>query len=196
LLACLTFRMCTLATISIFLMSTSATVTRPEVVQQAETSTSALVQPITLIVRTDFRSYSMADTLKLDVSLKNTVGPTVYVDRRMFWGGFACGLKLVVTDDRGKPVPAGMLSDALMPPPNQNDGSILIRLDRGFFYGTSLDLSVKDRFPKAGKYSIRVVYKSWLRKEFVAPQLRNLPALWADTPEIVSEPISIEIHEK
>jgi len=39
--------------------------------------------------------------------------------------------------------------------------SILIRLDEGFFYGTSVNLLVKDFFSKPGRYSIRVMYKSW-----------------------------------
>jgi hypothetical protein len=73
--------------------------------------------------------------------------------------------------------------------------SVLIRLDQGFFYGTGLDLPVKDHFSKAGRYSIRVIYKSWLRKEFVAPQLRDLPALWADTPQIASEPVWIDVTQ-
>jgi len=45
------------------------------------------------------------------------------------------------------------------------------------------------------RYSIRVIYKSWLCEEFVASQLRDLPALWADTPEIVSELVWIDVTQ-
>jgi hypothetical protein len=147
-----------------------------------------------VFIRTDHEKYSTSDTVKLDVSLQNTSDATVYVDRRMFWGGFAGGLKLEISDEQGKPVPSHVLHDAMMPPPKEGDTSILVRLDSGFFYGTWLDLPVKDGFPKPGRYSIRVIYKSWLRKEFVAPQLRDLPALWADSPEIASKPVWVEIE--
>jgi hypothetical protein len=84
-----------------------------------------------------------------------------------------------------------------MPPPinKQGEDSILIRLDRGRFYGTWVNLLVKDFFPKTGRYSIRVIYKSWLRKEWFAPELRNLPAVWADEPEIASAPVWIEVTD-
>lgn len=71
--------------------------------------------------------------------------------------------------------------------------SVLLRLENGYFYGTWVGLLVKDFFPKPGKYSIRVNYKSMIGKEFVAPQLRNLPALWEDTPEIDSNTVWIEV---
>jgi hypothetical protein len=180
-----------LAFFAIFLFQIGVKMAPSQVPQRAETSSAA--QPIRVVIRTDHGKYSLADTVKLDVSLQNTGDATAYVDRRMFWGGFGGGLKLEIADEQGKPVPAHMLNDAIMPPPKVGDTSILIRLDQGFFYGTGLDLPVKDHFPKAGKYSIRVIYKSWLRKEFVAPQLRELPALWAEAPEIASEPVWIEI---
>lgn len=104
-------------------------------------------------------------------------------------------MKLEISDEQGKPVPAHVLSDAIMPPPKERDTSILIRLDEGFFYGTWVNLSVRDFFHKHGRYSIRVIYKSWLRKEFVAPPLRDLPAIWSDTPQIVSEPVWIDISQ-
>ena len=87
--------------------------------------------------------------------------------------------------------PARVLKDAIMPPPNQGDISIFIRLDEGFFYGTQVNLPVKDSFAKPGRSSIRAIYKSWLRKEFVAPELRDLAAIWADTPEIDSAPVEV-----
>jgi hypothetical protein len=111
----------------------------------------------------------------------------------MFWGGFGGGLKMEIKDEQGGAIPARFLNDALMPPPRQGDLSILVRLDKGFFYGTWLEIPVKDSFPKTGKYTIRVIYKSWLRKESVPPQLRDLPAVWADTPQISSAPLRIDV---
>jgi len=73
--------------------------------------------------------------------------------------------------------------------------SVLIRLDKKVFLWNWVDLPVKDSFPRPGRYLIRVIYKSWLRKEFVAPQLRELLALWADTPQIASEPVWIDVSQ-
>jgi hypothetical protein len=148
---------------------------------------------ISLVIRTDHDEYSLRDAVKLNASLQNTGDTRVYVDRRMFWTGYAGGLLLEIKDEKGNPVPARLLSDALMPPPREKDASILIPLDQGYFYGTSVNLLVADVFKKPGKYSIRVTYKSWLSKEFVPRELRKLPALWADSPEIVSEPVWIEV---
>jgi hypothetical protein len=80
-----------------------------------------------------------------------------------------------------------------MPPPKEGDQSILVRLDPGFLYGSYVLLKVEDFFPKPGRYSLRVAYKSWLHKDAVIPQFRDLPALWAETPEIISEPVWIDI---
>ena len=187
------FRIYPLAVFAIFLFQIGVQMAPSQVSQRAETSSAR--QPISVVIRTDHGKYSLGDTVKLDISLQNTGDTTVYVDRRMFWGGFGGGLKLEISDEQGKPVPSRILNDAIMPPPKEGDASVLIRLDQGFFYGTGLDLPVKDHFPKAGKYSIRVIYKSWLRKEFVALQLRDLPALWADTPQIASEPVWIDVTQ-
>jgi hypothetical protein len=187
------FRIYPLAISAIFLFQIGVKMAPSQVPQRAETSSTA--QPISVVIRTDHGKYSLADTVKLDVSLQNTGDATAYVDRRMFWGGLAGGLKLEISDEQGKPVPSHVLHDAMMPPPKEGDTSILVRLDSGFFYGTWLDLPVKDSFPKPGRYSLRVIYKSWLRKDFVAPQLRDLPALWADSPEIASQPVWVEIQQ-
>jgi len=135
----------------------------------------------------------MGDTVRLNVSLLNTRDTTVYVDRRMFWGGLAGGLRLEIADEQGKAVPLHAHPDALMPPPSGTDLSILVRLDSGFFYGTSIDLPVKEIFPRSGSYSLRVIYNSMLRRDMVAPQLRDLPVLWADSPMIPSQQLRIQI---
>jgi hypothetical protein len=184
---------CQLAVTAIFLFQIGGKMAPPQAPQLAETSREG--QPISVVVWTDHAKYSSRDSLKLDVSLQNTGDAPVFVDRRMFWTGLGGGLKLEITDEQAKPVPARVLSDAIMPPPKEGDTSILVRLDEGYFYGTSVSLLVRDFFPKSGRYSIRVIYKSWLRKEFVAPQLRDLPAVWADTPQIASEPVWIDVTQ-
>jgi len=83
----------------------------------AETSREG--QPISVVVWTDHAKYSPPDSVKLDVSLHNTGDAPVYVDRRMFWTGLGGGLKLEISDEQGKPVPARVLSDAIMPPPKE-----------------------------------------------------------------------------
>lgn len=154
---------------------------------------SNVAQSVKLLVWTDRSDYSSGEGLQVSAALQNDGGKRVYVDRRMFWTGLGGGLGLEITDEQGNRLSARPLSDAIMPPPKEGDTSILIPLDSGFLYGTSLRLQVKDFFPKPGSYTIRVGYKSWLPKELVPSQLRNLPALWADTPVIVSEPVRIHI---
>jgi hypothetical protein len=111
----------------------------------------------------------------------------------MFWTGFGGGLSLELRNAKGNLIPIHLLSDSIMLPPSESDSYILVPLEEGFFYGTSVNLRASEIFGKPGRYSLRVVYKSWLRKESVAPELRNLPAVWADAPEIVSDWISIVI---
>src|SRR5712691_3717879 len=127
---------------------------------------SGASQPISVVIWTDHAKYLRGDSVKLNASLQNTGDALVYVDRRMFWTGIGGGLKLEIRDEQGKSLPVRPLSDAIMPPPKEGDTSILVRLDQGFFYGTSVNLLVRDFFPKPGRYSVRVIYKSWLRKEF------------------------------
>jgi len=187
------FRIYLLAVSAIFLFQIGGKMSLSQGSQQAETS--SVGQPISVVIWTDHAKYSLRDSVKLNASLQNTGDAPVYVDRRMFWTGLGGGLKLEISDEQGKRVPARVLSDATMPPPKEGDTSVLIRLDEGFFYGTSVNLLVKDFLPKPGRYSIRVIYKSWLRKEFVAPELRDLPAIWADTPQIASEPVWIDVAQ-
>lgn len=147
---------------------------------------------VSVIVWTDRVKYSLRDAIKVNAALQNS-GETTYVDRRMLWTGYGGGVELEIRDEKGKSLPARFLSDGIMPPPMEGDTSILIRLEPGFLYGSYWHLKVKDFFPKPGRYSLRVAYKSWLRKETVVPEFRNLPALWIDSPEINSEPVWIEV---
>ena len=181
-------------TFAVFIMlsiSLGAKVSKQEPSQAPQAGAKSL--PISLEIWTDHAKYSPQGTLKLSASLHNMGDKAVYIDRRMFWTGLGGGLELEIRDADGKLLPARMLSDAIMPPPKEGDDSILIRLDEGFFYGTSVNLLVKDFFPKPGRYSLQVIYKSALHKEFVSPQLRKLPALWADSPEIRSKPVSVDV---
>ncbi len=185
-------RTCPLAVSAILFFQTGVKMTPSQVSQRAEASRTG--QPISVVIRTDREKYSLAETVKLDVSLQNTGDSTIYVDRRIFCCGIGSGLELQVSDVKGNRVSLHVREE-LMPPPKEGDTSILVPLDQWFFYGTWLDLPVKETFQKPGRYSIRVIYKSWLRREFVAPQLRDLPAVWADTPEIASEPVWIEVAQ-
>jgi hypothetical protein len=185
------FRVYRLAIFSILLFQIGGNMALSQDSQRPVTSSAG--QPVSVVIWTDHGRYLPSDSVKLNASLQNTGDAPVYVDRRMFWTGFGGSLKLEIRDEQGKSLPARALSDAIMPPPKEGDTSILVRLDQGFFYGTSVNLLVKDFFPKPGRYSVRVIYKSWLRKEFVAPQLRDLPALWVDAPQIASEPVWIDV---
>jgi hypothetical protein len=185
-------RVC-VAVIFVMLVSLSWGTTFSQTAMREDTSTMS--HSVSVIVRTDRERYSPADAVKINASLQNNGGGPIYIDRRMFWTGLGGGLKLDIMDEHGKHLPAHFFSDAIMPPPMEGDASILIRLDQGFFYGNSVNLLVKEFFPAPGRYSIRVTYKSWLRRESVAPQLRSLPAIWEDAPQISSEPIWINVTQ-
>lgn len=108
-------------------------------------------------------------------------------------GGYGAGLKLDIQDEQGRKVPDNMLNDAIMPPPPKDDPWPLVRVDEGRLYGAWVSLPVEKLFRSPGKYSIRVVYKSWLRKEYLESRLRDLSAIWWDDPPAVSDPIWIEV---
>jgi hypothetical protein len=159
--------------------------------QQAEASSAG--RHVSLVIWTDRAKYSLRDGIKVNGALQNDGDEPWYVDRRISLGNAIGGLELEIRDEQGKILPARFMSDMIMPPPREGDTSFLIRLEPGFLYGSYVLLKVKDFFPKPGRYSLRVAYKSWLIKETVAPQLRNLPTLWIDSPEIISEPVWIEV---
>ncbi len=184
------FQICVFA---IVLFQASDKAASPQVSQQDATPNPA--RAIKVTVCTDHESYSLSDTVRLNALLENTGALRVYVDRRMFWTGLSGGLKLEISDEKGNFLPAELSSDAMMPPPVQGDTSILIPLESGFLYGTSVNLSVKGFFPKPGRYSLRVIYHSMLSKELVAPELRQLPALWFGTPSIPSKQVWIEVTQ-
>jgi hypothetical protein len=182
------FRICAFA---IFLFQTGDNAASTRVAQQKATPRPA--RAIKVTVCTDHGKYSLNDDVRVNVLLENAGEETIYVDRRMFCCGIGTGLGLDVRDEQGKDVPLPHLQEELMPPPPSEDTSILVRLDAGFFYGRSYYLVARDFFPKPGRYSLRFLYRSRLPKEMVAPQLRDLPALWDDTPSIPSDPVWIEV---
>jgi hypothetical protein len=185
-------RIFSIAITAIFLFPIGVKMKSSQVSQQTETSSAA--QRIKVTTWTDRGKYSLGDSVRINVSLENTGSEEVYIDRRMFWTGLSGGLKLEIDDENGNALDAQVLSDAMLPAPNPEDKSILIRLDEGFFYGTFVNLRVKSFFPKPGKYFINVTYHSMLAKEFVAPQLRGLPALWWGT-SIASDPVRIDVTQ-
>ncbi len=186
-------RICPLAVASIFLFQTAGEIASSQVSQRREDSGPG--RHLRMVICTDHEKYSLNDSLRLNALLENTGDSRVYVDRRMFWTGLSGGLKLVISDEKGNFLPAELSSDAMMPPPVQGDTSILIPLESGFLYGTSVNLSVKGFFPKPGRYSLRVIYHSMLPKELVAPELRELPALWFGAPSIPSKQVWIEVTQ-
>jgi hypothetical protein len=91
---------------------------------------------VSLIVWTDRTSCSSGDAVKVNAALQNDRDQTMYVDRRIAWIGLGGGLQLEIRNEQGKALPARILSDHPLPPPPEDDTSILIRLEPGFFYGT------------------------------------------------------------
>ena len=88
---------------------------------------------VRVVVQTDKTTYSMGNSMKISAALHNVGDAPIYIDRRMFWTGIGGGLEVEILDAYGTHLPARFLSDAIMPPPEPDDASILIRLDDGFF---------------------------------------------------------------
>ena len=176
---------------AILLFQVSGNTAPYRVLQQTETGSG--VPQVGAIVWTDRAQYSLHEEMKINAALRNNGNAPGYVDRRLHWGGLAGGFKLEIRNEQGKALPARLESDAPMPPPKEGDTSILIKLEPGFLYGSHVQIDVKDFFPKPGRYSLRVAYGSSLMKELVVAELRDLPALWHDSPIIVSEPVWIEV---
>src|SRR5438477_10721950 len=109
------FRIYWLASCAILLCQMGTKTALSQLTQAAGASYNA--QPISVVIWTDRQKYLPRDSVKLNVSLQNTGGASVYVERRMFWTGYGGGLKLEISDEHGKPVHARILSDAIMPPP-------------------------------------------------------------------------------
>lgn len=166
---------------------------RAALTQNSAKRSSEMERSVRTIVHVDRAQYSRNDSMRIFAFIQNAGDAPIYVDRRMFWTGLGGGLQLEIVDEHGRHLPSRLFSDALMPPIDEADSSVLIRLEEGFFYGSSVSLKVSDFFPEPGKYSIRVTYKSRLRKESVQSQLQKLPALWEDTPPIPSEAIWIVV---
>ncbi len=118
---------------AVFLFPIAGKMSPSRVSLPSETSSSG--QPISLVIWTDQTKYSLRGVVKLNASLQNNGDARIYFDRRMFWTGFGGGLKLEISDKAGQPLPAQVLSDAIMPPPREGDSSILVPLDEGFFTG-------------------------------------------------------------
>jgi hypothetical protein len=158
----------------------------------SEQEVSKTTHLVRVFIKANRDKYSIHDTIELSVALRNEGDSPVYIDRRMFWG-YGGALQLEIRDQQGNPVLPKMRDDAVMPPPPEGDTFVLNRLDEGFFYGTWRTLPALDYFRVPGAYTIRVTYKSWLRKEYVEPHLRSLPAIWADQSAITSDSISVVI---
>lgn len=184
-------RICSFVLPAILLLQVGGSPAAYRVSQQAETASA--VPQISMVIWTDRAEYSLRDGIEVGGALQNNGNAPAYVDRRISWTPGAGSLELEIRDERGKILPADFLSDMLMPPPKEGDTSIFIRLEPGFLYGSYVRLQVKAFFPKPGRYSLRGSYKSWLFKDTVVPQFRDLPALWKDSPEIISEPVWIEV---
>ena len=173
------------------------------VLSQTSTATTAIgnlkrppsgdTSKVTLIVRMNAKIVSLRGSLVLDALLHNGGDETAYVDRRLFWGVHPGGLLVQVRDEAGRSVPSRFQHAAIMPPPNPSDLSVLSRLDPGFLYGVGLRTPAITLFPKGGKYSLRVVYQSWLAKESVSESLQDLPAIWAGAPAIASDWIPVKV---
>ena len=110
-----------------------------------------------VVLRSEQGRYSVGERVKLEVFVRNDNGPSIYVDRRMYWGGVASGLAISATDQQGNPVRGRLFADALMPTPNPDDKTPFVRLDSGYFYGISLNAHTADFLPGPGTYLLRVV---------------------------------------
>jgi hypothetical protein len=84
--------------------------------QQALRATA--VHGLRVVLRVDEKKYSVKESVEMEVFLRNDNGPTIYIDKRLFWGGLGSSLSIVVTDRDGNPVKGRMFADVPIPPPS------------------------------------------------------------------------------
>src|SRR5262245_49076067 len=112
-------------TFSAFLLFQTTANTSAGESQQGETSGTR--PPITLVIWTDSSTYSLSDTVKLDISLQNTGDDVLYLDRRMQMTGIGGGLELNIENAQGYPVQIPYRRHTIMAPPPQDDPYLLVR---------------------------------------------------------------------
>lgn len=146
-------------------------------------------------IATDKTSYGLVETITLTFLLRNEGSEDVYVDSRMFWTGLSGALQLQIEDERGNRVGRCGGSDAMLPPPEDDDPALLVRLAEGAFYGTTLKIPVRQCLGTAGRFTVRALYRSNLDRDFVPLRLRTLRALWSPSPVKVAEAIQLQVAE-
>lgn len=54
---------------------------------------------------------------------------------------------------------------------------------------------MKSLVKRAGRYNMRVAYRSMLLRRLAPFSVQDLPVLWMDSPAIWSEPVRLDIHQ-
>lgn len=161
---------------------------------QSERGGKALANKQTsLLFNIDQTTYSLSQSLVIDVGITNDGPDVVYIYGDISWG-YMAGLVLTLRDESGKEIAPVLMDDTVLPPPPRNDDpTMFIKLGANNFFGTRRRLAVTELVKNPGRYSLQVEYRSPLFYRYVDPKLRRLPALWHEDPSIFSKTIMFEV---
>jgi hypothetical protein len=149
---------------------------------------------IKVTLRAEQVSYSIGDSIELEVTLRNEDEAPVYIYRELLWG-YGGGLILHIHNEQGDEVEPNLREDTLLPPPSDSDPGLFVRLDQHNLFGTRRIVPVKNLTQRAGKYTLQVEYRSPVPRGFMDPKLQKLRALWHEDPSLFSNAVPLNVQQ-
>ncbi len=142
---------------------------------------------LSVLVTSDKKTYSLDDSIQLQVLLMNAGGTPIFLYGYLSWGHMS-SLTLDVRDEKGRAPEVLILEDALTPPPK--DPSQFIKLEPGHLFGViRCDDFEHINIREPGKYQIVVTYHSPIPKTFGFHE-----ELWSmERGEVSSSPLYVEV---
>lgn len=122
--------------------------------------------PLSLGVRVDRKTYSLKDTMRVEVQLTNIANEDIYVYEWYLCWGQGPALNLQVFDASGKFVGPGLEFDCLPPPPRLGDLTQFVRIEPSKFYGISDSFKVLELVKKPGEYDLVVQCGAFLPADY------------------------------
>jgi len=130
-------------------------------VSEGQTVTEAERQ-LELDVVTDRLAYRLDDGIVIDVRVKNVSRKVVRIFSRLDMG-YVSPLDFVVLDEHGTEVMGTLVAQDGGPfAGEEEDPSNLMKLWPGHYLGTSFGYAVKEIVPKAGRYTLKLRFRSVL----------------------------------
>jgi hypothetical protein len=141
-----------------------------------------------LSVRLNRDTYTLADTPRMTVCLKNVGSSPLVLYKRMLWGA-SSSLFMGVDDARGKYLDQKVLHDYRDRPPFAREDFITLEPGESFEVKTPLDFE-GEGLTEPGKYTVTVWYRSPVSLDF-APQGPNV--FVKESGSLQSKPVAFEV---